>query len=321
LSAEDSFFCVALTFIFVFHLKKLMKIKLQTIPSGNINSDKWNKCVDNQKAKIYFRFEYLNLMADNWIGIVLNDYEGIFPICYKKKWGITYSYTPAFVQQLGWVGNFIEWDIIENKVLTSVKYGDFMLKNEYSGQDWKEKANYSLNLNQSYQNIFDNYKSDLKQNLKKVTKENLIYGESRNIDNAVALYKNIYADRMNGTSENDFDNFAKLCKQFQKTGNCVVREVRNEQNDLLAIVLLLKDNNRFYNLANSTTELGRKTEANHFLIDRILYEFSDTNMIFDFEGSDLPGVKAFYQKFGAVNEPYFHWHLNNLPWWIKWVKK
>jgi hypothetical protein len=298
-----------------------MQTTLQTIPSNKINSDKWNKCVDSHNAKIYFRFDYLNLMADNWIGIILNDYEAIFPICYKKKFGITYSYTPAFVQQLGWIGNFNEWEIIENKVLELANYGDIMLNKNYSIQNLQEKVNYILNLNQSYQNIYQNYKSDLKQNLKKATKENLIYGESKNVDDAIALYKNIYADRMSGTAENDFSNFTKLCKQFQQTGNCIVREVRNEKNDLLAIVLLLKDNHSFYNLANSTTELGRKTEANHFLIDRILNEFSGINMIFDFEGSDLPGVKTFYQKFGATNEPYFHWHFNNLPWWIKWAKK
>ena len=97
--------------------------------------------------------------------------------------------------------------------------------------------------------------------------------------------------------------------------------IKKQKHELLAIALLLKDDNRIYNLANSTTTLGRKTEANHFLIDNILKEFANTTFIFDFEGSDLAGVKIFYQKFGAVEEPYFHWHFNNLPWWIKWMKK
>ena len=297
-----------------------MQTKLQTIPSNKLNAHKWNECVDTHQAKIYFRFEYLNLMADNWIGIVLNDYEAIFPICYRKKFGITYSYTPAFIQQLGWVGNNIDWKTIEEKTLQFVSYGDIMLNNE-GFQNLPEKANYVLDLNQSYQDIHNNYKSDLKQNLKKAVKENLIYVESVDVNNAIDLYKKIYANRMNGTSESDFANFAKLCNLFYQAGKCIVREVRNSENNLLSIALLLKDNDRIYNLANSTTELGRKTEANHFLIDRILNEFSDTNMIFDFEGSDLPGVKTFYQKFGAVNEPYYHWHFNNLPWWIKWAKK
>lgn len=262
-------------------------------------------------------------MSENWVGIILNDYEAVFPICYKKKWGIVYCYTPAFIQCFNWVGVNENWEVIKTEVQKFAKYGDVMIsfvsKNELTKLE--SKCNYIISLNSNYEFIYKNYKSDLKQNLKKAAKENLIYSESNDIQKALDLYKTMYASRMNGTSEYDFDNFKNLCELFQQTGNYIIREVRNGENNLLAIALLLKDKYRYYNLANSTTELGRKTEANHFLIDRIIHEFSGSNMIFDFEGSDLPGVKTFYQKFGAKNEHYFHWHFNNLPWWIKWVKK
>jgi hypothetical protein len=50
-------------------------------------------------------------------------------------------------------------------------------------------------------------------------------------------------------------------------------------------------------------------------------EFTNQEMLFDFEGSDLQGVQKFYEKFGAINQPYFHWHYNLLPKPIKWLKK
>lgn len=260
-------------------------------------------------------------MCSSWMGIILNDYEAVFPICYKKKWGITYCYTPAFIQCFSCNNKNENLDLIQKEIQKVAKYGDVMLSATNETNVAQSKCNYILSLDTNYELIYKNYKSDLKQNLKKATKENLVYLQSNDINHAVELYKTIYADRMNGINPNDFKNFKKLCKLFQQSGNCIVREVRNSENNLLAIALLLKDKYRFYNLANSTTILGRKTEANHFLIDRIIHEFSNTNAVFDFEGSDLPGVKTFYQKFGAVNEPYFHWHFNNLPWWIKWAKK
>jgi hypothetical protein len=273
------------------------------------------------QAKIYSKYEYLNSMADNWVGIVLNDYEAVFPVCYRRKLGITYCYTPAFIQHFEFIGIDDNWNKIKKSILEFVSFGDIMLNHYSTFEHLPTKANFILNLNNSYETIFNNYKSDLKQNLKKAAKENLIYIESNDVKNAIELYKKIYSSRMGGTNENDFANFAELCNTFHQTGNCIIREVKNSNNNLLATTLLLKDNHRLYNLANSTTDLGRKTEANHFLMDRILNEFAGTNMIFDFEGSDLPGVKTFYQKFGAINEPYFHWHFNHLPWWIKWAKK
>jgi hypothetical protein len=72
---------------------------------------------------------------------------------------------------------------------------------------------------------------------------------------------------------------------------------------------------------NTTTAEGRKLKANHFLLNEVLKEFSGNKMIFDFEGSDLDGVKEFYQNFGPENQPYFHYHFNELPFPLNLVKK
>lgn len=300
-----------------------MQGKLQTIPSNKINIAKWNACIHQNNAPIYASFEYINTMAINWTSLVLNDYEGVFPICYKKKMGITYCYTPPFIQKLGWIGKQIDWNILQQKIFKIVSYGDIMLNelNPKLQTGIATKNNFVIDLNQSYESIFNNYKTDLKQNLKKAAKANFVYNQSNNADKTIDLYQNFYANRMQKMSSQDFNNFKKVCHFFQADGNCIIRQVLNTKNELMAVALLLKHNNRIYNLANSTTALGRKSEANHFLLDRIVNEFANQNIIFDFEGSDLPGVKAFYEKFGAVNQPYFHWHFNHLPWWIKWAKK
>jgi hypothetical protein len=72
---------------------------------------------------------------------------------------------------------------------------------------------------------------------------------------------------------------------------------------------------------NTTSEEGKKTEANHFLINAIIKEFAGTKMLLDFEGSDLPGVKAFYENFGVTNQPYYLLRYNALPFPLKLLKK
>ena len=291
-----------------------MLVKPKIIPAHLINAKLWDNCICENKAPIYLNFNYLNALSANWAGLVLGNYQSIMPICFKQKIGIKYSYTPAFIQQLGWVGEAVDFRIIENTIYDFVQYGDIMFnhQHQFSLPKLQEKTNLILPLNSAYENIYNNYSSDLKQNLKKATKENLQYQSSLEIQLAISLYKNIYADRLEKTTEKDFEHFTNLCLQLHATENCLVKKVVNSNNELLAIALLLKDENRIYNLANSTTELGRKSAANHFLIDSILKEFANSNLIFDFEGSDLPGVKSFYENFGALNQPYFHWHFNKL---------
>ena len=119
----------------------------------------------------------------------------------------------------------------------------------------------------------------------------------------------------------DYNNLGKLLSVLQQEEKVIVRKVVNDKSEILSIAVLLKDNKRFYNIINYTNNEGRQSEANYFLYDNILEEFAEKPMLFDFEGSDLPGVKNFYEKFGAVNEPYFHWHFNQLPFFLKWIKK
>ncbi|MEI2711639.1 MAG: hypothetical protein V9E96_21895 [Chitinophagaceae bacterium] len=79
---------------------------ISIIPSTQIDTTKWNACVaNNANGLIYANSFYLNHFCKNWFGLVVNNYELIFPIPTKKKLGIQYAYMPAFTQQLGFIGN------------------------------------------------------------------------------------------------------------------------------------------------------------------------------------------------------------------------
>ena len=70
-----------------------------------------------------------------------------------------------------------------------------------------------------------------------------------------------------------------------------------------------------------TLPKGKPVNAMHFLIDSVLQEFQLTDLIFDFEGSDITGVKSFYEKFSPVNQPYYHYHFNKLPFPLNKIKR
>ena len=287
-----------------------MQESIKIIPSHLIDESKWNDCLLVNKGLIYSRYEYLNAMSKHWVGLVLGDYKGIMPICFKKKFGIQYSFIPPFIQQLNWVGKPVSTLDLKHIILQFTKYGDLMWNRMDKGFNQLPKINFIIDLNNSYEKIYNNYSTDLKQNLKKAAKEKLNYKGSSTLLQAINIYKKLYANRLEKTTQQDFDHFINLCLQLFNNNQCFVREVLNSNNEIMAIALLLKDENRIYNIANTTTELGRKTEANHFLLDNIIKEFSSKDLIFDFEGSDIDGVKKFYQKFGPINEPYYHWHIN-----------
>jgi hypothetical protein len=62
-------------------------------------------------------------------------------------------------------------------------------------------------------------------------------------------------------------------------------------------------------------------QANYFLYDNIFKEFGEANIIFDFEGSDIPGIAFFYKKWATENQqyPFIKWNLLPAP--IKLIKR
>lgn len=303
-----------------------MPHNIQILTAEKIDRSQWNRCVnESENGLIYSQYDYLTNMCDNWHGLVINNYEAVMALPWRSKLGIRYLYQPAFIQQLGLIGNGnADNDAIIASIHSFVKYGDVLFN--YSNTDLAKntsaakRVNLVIDLSREYSIISTNYKKDLAANLKKADKEQLHISRQDDIPLAISMYKDLYQQRMKNLSDDDYLKFRSLCVLLQKDGMCFTRKVEDKNGRLLAIGLFLKDTKRIYNLMNTTSDEGRAKEANHFLLDQVLKEFAASNLLFDFEGSDLPGVKSFYEKFGAVEQAYFHHRFNKLPKLIKLIK-
>ena len=280
----------------------------------------------NSNGLIYSTTTYLNALTENWHGIVVDDYAAVMAIPWKRKYGIRYAYIPPFTQQLGMIGDetIFNWkDVLtelENFILFAdlhFNYGNISLS---STTELISKNNLVLDLSVGYLAIESGYKSDLKENIRKALDENILYG-NEDCKIGIDRYQIYCKSRMPHITDEDYDNFRKLSKKLEKTNDCFARSVKTDSGDTLAIGVFLRDNKRIYNLMNTTSKKGRDKEANHYLLNSVVREFSGKRLLFDFEGSELPGVRAFYEKFGAIEQPYYYCHYNKLPWPIKLLKR
>ncbi len=127
---------------------------------------------------------------------------------------------------------------------------------------------------------------------------------------------------MDSLQGKDYIQFGKLCKYLLKINRVIIRHVYDtDQNELLASVLLLKDDKRIYNIISCIQPKGKKLLANYFLYNELIKEYADEDIIFDFEGSDVPGISYFYNKFSDNNQQYSFLKFNRLPILIKLLKK
>jgi hypothetical protein len=271
-------------------------------------------------------------MCTQWDAIVLGNYDAIMPLPWRKKLGIKYLYQPAFLQQGGIFSNKpLPNEMIEafiDKASECFKFAEFSLNflntiayNSKSAFTIKHRNNFILSLKQSFEINIQNYSNDFKRKLKKSETSDFTYVKSSDFKEAIQFYKKTYKDRKLNVSTKDYANFEDLCKHYNNKKRVVIRKVVNKSDQILSIVILLKDDNRLYNLLPAISEEGKKTSSNYFLYNAIIDEFSGQKLTLDFEGSDVKGIAEFYQKMTNTNQTYPFIKFNNLPRAIKLLKK
>ena len=289
-------------------------MQIQVLPSHKIDKQKWDDCIkQSSNPLIYATSVYLDHMAENWEGFIAGDYNMVMPVPWKKKYGIKYCYHVPFVQQLGVFGkNFTteQVQIFIQCLKQRYKYGDYSFNYLNQTKDASQHNNYILLLSSKYSVIREFYLSHAEKNLNKAKQFSLQYEEG-NAEETINEFRKLYTDRVKQVTAQHYKNFTALCNYIQNKNNLIVRKITNNS-ELLASVLLMKDERRYYNLMMTSTSEGRRQCAGAFLYDALIQEFSHNGIILDFEGSDLQGVKFFYKGFGAVNQPYCKVHLSNL---------
>lgn len=300
---------------------------IQLLPAHQVNREKWNACVRNApNGRIYSNTHFLDQLADNWSGIVLNDYDAVMPIPWRKKWGIRYAYVPPFTQQLGLSG---EIDInstteVMNLVKRNFRYGDFSFHtgNEFITHlfaDHRKRKNRIIRLNQSFDALAAAFSGDVQRNIRQSLQHSLQWQEGYEED-----IIDRFRQQMNYTGlpeKKSMNRFKQLCKLFQSNGQVVARRVIDQENQLLAGIVAFKDNHRIYNLLNLTTPEGRKKSGNYFLYYQLFREWANQPLVMDWEGSELPGVASFYSNWGGEWETYYQVHLNTLPLPLRWIRR
>ncbi len=205
---------------------------VQYLRRDEIDEIKWNRCVVSHcNGLVYAMSLYLDAIAQNWDAIVINDYEAVFPLPRKKKMGIKYYYKPPFVQQLGIIGNVDEqcFPGIMNKIFKNVRYGDLLLN--FSNGEFKnylqayDYVNMIIDLSEGYETISSRYRVDVKNNPKKAQREKLVYTHSKDINEAIGLYRH----NVVSICAKDYARFISLCEELYKKQMVFIRKITSSE--------------------------------------------------------------------------------------------
>ena len=281
---------------------------IQYIKRKNLDVDKYDKCIQKSlNSRVYAFSWYLDIVADNWDALILNDYEVVMPLPWRQKYFIKYIYPPAWTQQLGvFSSEKIQKELILDFIKSIPKKFrkitiQFNSENRFIHENLTERINYILPLSGSYEEIYKGFNNNRKRDLKKA-KENKLYIKEVEIGELIAVAKSNYS--ILSYTQKDYDKLIRLIQVVNKVNKITLLGVFSKTNDFLGGSLFFKNKNRLTYLFSVVNEKGKKEKAIGYLIDKIINDNSKSNFILDFEGSMNENIAKFFKTFGAKKENY-----------------
>ena len=300
--------------------------KIQYIKHAQIDSDKWNRCIDGAlNCRVYAYDWHLDRTAIEWDALVYGDYEHVMPLPFRKKFGIKYLYQPLSSQQLGIFptpskaifDTFI--DIIKDRF----KYVDVQLNavnipGENSRDIFFERKNYLLSLTKDFKSIITGYSKNTKRNIAKAQKQDLTIIEGIRIESYLEFKAKNFPP---GVDPSAVDKLKSIIAYGVYKGFGKIYGVYTPGNELCAAVYFCRWKDRVIYFNAASNDEGKNTGAMYYLINRFIEDNAEKNLILDFEGSMIHGVERFYAGFGAKPETYFQLKYNRLPLLLRWLKR
>lgn len=284
----------------------------------------WNNCVDRASNGLIYGYSfYLDAMASNWDALVLNDYEAVMPLPWRRKGGLAYLYQPFVTAQLGVFGQQLSAETVAaflQAVPKSFRYWDFPMnhQNRFSipGFPLHQRMNYVLPLAQPYAVLAGAYRENIRRNIRKSETYGCKTVKDIDLDSILVLT----CFQPEPIAGSDLAAFRNLYAQLRQKGMAKTYGIASKQGDLLASAVFFFSHNRAYYILVGNHPNGRILGASHALIDAFIRDHAEQDLLLDFEGSDVRSLAFFYSSFGSIEEPYAAIKLNRLPWWIKWLK-
>ncbi len=306
-------------------------MKLRYLPHRKINRQQWDDCIRASEHPLPYALSwYLDASTDKqWDAIVADDYDQVMPLPYNRKVPFfPQVYQPILSQQLGIFGSGeVSLSMMQAFLEAIPAFFKPRALPFHSGNPdlsatntaFVRRTNLMLNLDQDYNDIKAGYSHGLRQRLKKA-KSLLSITES---DDTKAFFQFCTATLGDKLPYNagELQKLRSLLLAIKAEQCGRIYIVTDRSGNICTMGLFLVFSGRIINLMNASNAEGRKLAALHFLFDNMIRKYSRKAAVFDFEGSEIPGVKAFFESFGAHNIPYTFYRSGSLPLVVELLKK
>lgn len=269
-----------------------------------IDREKWDHCISHSVFETIYSYSwYLDLVSPGWDALVLDDFRAVMPLTWTKKMGFRLLLQPILAQQLGIfsrdsLDSALLEEFLEN-IAARFRYIDICLNHENGDipEEWDafERHNYELDLSGPE----DSYSTNTRRNLQKGQSQ---YFDFRSISAGEYLTLKFHGikDARPAVRWRYLENLIEGLLRLKKAE--IFGLFRGD--DLQAAAILGYAVSRTIYLNGCNSDAGKENRAMFVLMDKLISQSRGADRIFDFEGSNIPGIARFYEGFGGKRTIY-----------------
>lgn len=300
-------------------------------PHKDIDKEKWDDCIAQSVNELIYAYSwYLDVVVPGWDALILDDYQAVMPITWRQKAGIRYLFPPLYTKQLGIFSKSVLSKEITLRFLDAVpgrfKFIQVHLNGHNqvdvnSGFNIRQNNNFELDLTPSYEILYERYNRNCRRNIAKAQKCDLTIRQDITANSFTNFIKSNLEDRLKKLGKKDYRMLINLIEKLITKHVAELYGSYLPDGRLCGVALFLITSHRCIFLVCASSEPGKQCQTMYLLVDHQIKKYAGSGKIFDFSGSNIPGIAYFNSTFGADVKQYPTVLINNLPWPLSLLKK
>jgi hypothetical protein len=303
---------------------------IQYTPHSSIDRQKWDTCIANSQNRLPYALSWwLDAVCEGWDALVQDDYLALMPLTQGNKFGINYLYQPYFTQQLGVFSPSPITPALITDFLKAIplkyKYVQIQLNTDNNVQHtdfaFTSRKNFILDLTPSAIELTSNYHRNCRRNIQKAVHAGLIIKQGPSPAVFTRFIKNNLDKQFTGTRKTFYPTLSRITSaSIQQSAGDIIG-IYSHTGELVAAGWFIITPGRCLFQVCASTPKGKENQAMYMLVNHMISKYAGSGSIFDFAGSNMPGIAYFNSGFGSTAVHYPVITRNLLPWPFRWLKK
>lgn len=287
-----------------------LPLEIRYLKHTNIDRTRWDAAIEADPEGLPYGFSWWldAVTGKRWDGLILDNYRVVFPLPLRRSFGsLKQVQRAAFTQQGGPFGLLQPRDAstLFSAIPPTVLSFEMPLVSSVATQEipqnfsHRQRTNLTLDLSPAYPSLLASFSKTLRKKLRRYPAPQL---STASITTILEVYRGSSGKR-SGLKLSHYQQIQNLMEAFSARDMGHFYQLTASEG-LLAAGFFPEHRGRIINLFAGSTPLGLQHDGMARLLDAVIQQHQGAGRVFDFEGSDIPGVRDFFRSFGPKNTPY-----------------